>query len=136
MFRCCLFTNTSMHMYYIYIKESSRIHKCWCRFKVNNLIFQVSTPPKLYGLLYALWGVCVKAHSLLTDIAMKISKYCVKYGVEMLRAITQASLGFCLCIKDCRGSSVSNPLTPLNRCDTPTYFKVEMLRRYANGYIS
>ena len=135
MFRCCLFTNTSMHMYYIYIKESSRIHRCWCRFKVNNLIFQVSTPPKLYGLLYALWGVCVKAHTLLTDNTSKIGRYFVKYSVETTRALSEALFRFVIYIRNYGGSGVSNPLTTLVGSNTPICFMLK-LQGGTNGYIS
>ena len=50
-----------------------------------------------------------------------------KYRVERIRDILKPHWDL-LYIKDCRGSSVSNPLTLLIECDTPTYFKVETIQ--------
>jgi len=65
-------------------------------------------------------------------MACEMARILVKYKVETLDALSQASLGICIYIKDCRGSDVSNPLTLSNECDTPTYFKVETLE-VSNG---
>ena len=67
---------------------------------------------------------------------MKIAKSSVNYNVETLRAFSPALRAIVLYIRNCRGSGVSNPLTLLSECNTPTYFKnVETLGE-ANGYIN
>ena len=45
------------------------------------------------------------------------------YDVQMLRAIIPSLLGFVIYIKYYGGSSVSNPLTLLNKWNTPIFFK-------------
>ncbi len=64
----------------------------------------------------------------------KNARYFVIYRVEILRAISQALLGFVI-FKVYGGSRVSNPLTLLSECDTPIFYKVETLGG-SNGYIS
>ena len=64
--------------------------------------------------------------TLIDEISIKVDRILVDYCVEMQRAISQALLGFVIYIKYYGGSSVSNPLTLLCKCDTPIFFKVEM----------
>ena len=65
---------------------------------------------------------------------MKNARIFVMLEVDTLRAeIPKPYSVFLFKSKDCRGSDVSNPLTLLSECDTPTYFKVETLGG-SNGY--
>ena len=105
-------------MYYLY-KYITHTHH-------SNLIitfFEEHQPPTDEKPHRSIWGL--RGH-----ISMKIDGINVSYRVDTLRAnLPKPYSVFLFKSKDCRGSDVSNPLTLLSECDTPTYFNVETLRR-------
>ena len=52
---------------------------------------------------------------------------CLKYRVENTRAISQALLGFVIYISGFEGLRCEQSPDTSSRCDTPIYYKVEIL---------